>query len=87
MSDIASLLSAWLAPVGQALNLEASERLLSLRADDQTQLRMEDLADRNSEGLLTSEERAEYQNMVTAAAVIHILQVQVRIKLNASPPA
>jgi hypothetical protein len=55
--------------------------LLSLRADDRTQHRVEELADRNTEGLLTPEERAEYENMVAAAALINVLQAQARAKL------
>jgi hypothetical protein len=81
MNDVAALLATWLEPVGQALNPEASRRLLSLRADDRSQQRVEELADRNTEGLLTPEERTEYDNMVAAAALINVLQAQARAKL------
>jgi hypothetical protein len=86
MKNVATLLATWLEPVGQALNPEASRRLLSLRADDRAQERVEELADRNTEGLLTAEERAEYENMVAAAAVINVLQAQARAKLAETAP-
>ena len=83
MPDVVELLDLWLDPVGRALNAEAADRLLGLRADARTQQRVEELADRNTEGLLTADERAEYEALVTAADVIAILQAKARARLAA----
>jgi hypothetical protein len=57
---------------------EAARRLLALRADEQTQLRVDDLANRNTEGQLTPEELAEYESIVNAAELLAILQAKAR---------
>jgi hypothetical protein len=75
-----------LEPVARALNIDAASQLISLRADDVTQARMDDLANRCREGLLSESERAEYESLVTAGEMISILQAKARITL-ATPPA
>lgn len=87
MSEVASLLDRWLDPVGQALNAGATGRLLGLRADVETQQRVDDLADRNTEWRLTPDERAEYDALVVAADVIAILQAKARATLAGRPTA
>ena len=87
MADVVELLDRWLDPVGQALNVEAAGRLLGLRADPQTRQRVEELADRNTEGLLTDDERAEYEALVTAADVVAVLQAKARARIAAEPTA
>jgi hypothetical protein len=87
MPGVIELLDRWLDPVGQALNAEAAGRLIDLRADPQTQQRVEELADRNTEGLLTPDERAEYEALVTAADVIAILQAKARARIALNPTA
>lgn len=52
--------------------------LANLRADDETQRRVEELADRCTEGQLTDEEREEYAALISAAAVLGILQSKAR---------
>ena len=87
MFDLTNLLGLWLEPVGQALNDEAARRLIDLRADEQMQSRVEALADRNTEGLLTAEERSEYEGLVAAAAMINVLKAQARARLALKPTA
>jgi CBS-domain-containing membrane protein len=58
-----------------------------MRADAQTQQRVEELTDRNTERLLTVDEPAEYEGLVTAADVIAILQAKARARIAADPPA
>ena len=87
MAGVVELLDRWLDPVSQALNAEAAGRLLGLRADSQTQARVDELAGRNSEGLLTPDERAEYEAFVTAADVVAILQSKARARIAADSTA
>jgi hypothetical protein len=47
---------------------------------------MDDLADRCREGLLTDDERSEYESLVAVAGMIAILQAKARLVL-ATPPA
>jgi hypothetical protein len=75
-----------LEPVARALNSDAASQLLSLRADDATQARIDELADRCNEGTLSDGERAEYESLVAAGELISVLQAKARIAL-ATPPA
>ena len=87
MSDVTTILNHWLEPVGRALNVEAARRLLDLRADPVEQDRVEELADRNTEGTLTADERREYESLVNAAMLIDGLQGKARARLAAEPTA
>ena len=53
-----------LAAVGQCLDRQSAESLLRLRADTEMQGRIEELADKCTEGRLTPEERDEYEAMI-----------------------
>jgi hypothetical protein len=80
------VLDRLLEPVARALNLDAATRLVSLRADDVTQARIDELAEGCSEGTLSEADRAEYELLITAGEIVSILQTKARIAL-ASPPA
>jgi hypothetical protein len=86
MDRTAPIFDRLLEPVARALNLDAASRLISLRADDATQARMEELAERCSEGALSDSDRAEYESLVTAGEMISVLRAKARIAL-ATPPA
>ncbi len=49
--------------------------------------RIEAFADRNSEGVITPDERAEYERLVTAAMLINVLQAKARAHLAHKPTA
>jgi hypothetical protein len=74
-------------PVGKALNTEAARRLIELHADEETPLRVEELADRNTEGQQTAEERSAYESLVAAADIVAILQAKARSKFATEPAA
>ena len=65
-------------PLSECLTLESARRLLALKADAKLQARMDYLAGRCNEGLLTPEERAEYDNYVTFGTFIAILKSKAR---------
>ena len=81
-----SILDRLLEPVSRCLTPEAARQLVALRADPQFQERLDVLADRCTEGLLTPEEREEYETYVRAIHIIAILQAKAR-KLLADQPS
>ena len=67
-----------LAAVGQCLDRRSAEALLRLRADREMQGRIEELADKCTEGRLTSEERDEYEALIRVGNFVAILQAKAR---------
>jgi DNA-binding FadR family transcriptional regulator len=82
-----AVLDRLLEPVGRCLSPEAARQLIALRADDVAQARIEELADKCTEGQLSSDERAEYEFYIAANNVIAILQAQARRLLAANGSA
>ena len=76
------VLDRFLNPVRDILTPEVAKAIADLRADPVTQDRIEDLAHRHHEGLLTSEELSEYESLVNGANVIAVLQAKARSVLN-----
>ncbi len=76
--EMASYLDRMLEPVGDCLTPEVAHRLLQLRADPQLQARIDELADRCTEGDLTEEEEFEYETYVRAGNLIAVLQAKAR---------
>jgi hypothetical protein len=67
-----------LAAVGQCLDRQSAESLLCLRADTEMQGRIEELADKCTEGRQTPEERDEYEAMIRVGNFVAILQAKAR---------
>jgi hypothetical protein len=67
-----------LAAVGQCLDRKSAESLLRLRADAEMQARIEELADKCTEGTLSEEERQEYDSMMRVGNFVAILQAKAR---------
>lgn len=65
----------------QGNTIEAARKLVQLKADAQTQARVDELARKCNEGELTSAERSEYEAFVTAGNLIAILQAKARLIL------
>jgi hypothetical protein len=76
-----AVLERLLDPVSRSLNIEAARKLVQLKADAQTQARVDELARKCNEGELTSAERSEYEAFVTAGNLIAILQAKARLIL------
>jgi hypothetical protein len=87
MNTSADLLDRLLDPVGRALSPEAARRLVALRADEDAQASIDALADRANDGLLTPDERAQYESLVATANVIAVLQAKARMVLLDTPAA
>ena len=67
-----------LAAVGQCLDRQSAESLLRLRADMEMQGRIEELADKCTEGRLTPDERDEYEALIRVGNFVAILQAKAR---------
>jgi transglutaminase-like putative cysteine protease len=74
----ANFLTRLLAPVGECMSREVAKKVADLRADPDVQARVDELADKCTEGALTAEERAEYEAYVHASRIIGVLQSQAR---------
>jgi len=80
-SASAQLLDRLLDPIGKALGPDVAQRVLDLRADPDAQRRIDELADKANEGLLSPDERGEYESLLAAATVIGVLQAKARVAL------
>jgi len=63
-----------LAAVGQCLDRQSAESLLRLRADMEMQGRIEELANKCTEGRRTPQERDEYEALIRVGNFVAILQ-------------
>jgi hypothetical protein len=70
-----------LEPVSRCLTPEVARALLNLRAPPQAQARIEELADKCTEGSLTPEEQGEYDAFVWAGNLMALLQARARALL------
>ena len=62
----------------ECLTPEAARRLVDLKADRKLQARVNDLAERCSDGTITSKERAEYGKYVSYSTFVAILKSKAR---------
>jgi len=79
-----SALDRILDPVGRCLTPEVAHALVGLRADQEMQERIEQLADKATEGALSPVEREEYEAYVSAIDFLTVLQSKARAVLNES---
>ena len=73
-------------PLEDVLNADAAQRIVDWRADESTQARLDELADKCTEGSLTSAEREEYDAYIRAIDFIGILQAKARSVLRRKAP-
>lgn len=76
-----TILERLLEPISRCLNVENARRLAEAKPDPVAQQRILELADKCNEGLLTSDERREYETYVQVGKVIAILKAQARLFL------
>ena len=74
----ANVLDRFLDQFGAFLTPEVAQKLVDFRVDEQTQARIDELADKCNEGQLTSAEREEYDTYISVIDVITVLQVKAR---------
>ncbi len=81
MSTATIHLDRLLEPLAECLSPEVAAKVADLRADETIQQRIDYLADRANEGLLSDEEREEYAGYLHAIDVIAVLQAKARSQL------
>jgi hypothetical protein len=73
-----SVLDELLDPFGKCLDAESARRVMEFQISERVQSRVDFLAGRANEGLLTNEERDEYEALISASDFISILKLKVR---------
>jgi len=86
MSTAINYLDRFLQPLTEAFTPEVARKIAELRADPETQARVDELAEKSNEGKLTAEEEAEYKGYIEAADIIAVFQTKAR-RFLANPPA
>ena len=81
---IATALDALLDPLSRCLDAESAQRVAEFRVDAAVQARIDTLAQRANDGVLSEEERAEYEAFINAADFISILKLKTRRQLNSN---
>jgi hypothetical protein len=74
-------------PVGQCLSPEVARRIVALRADDELQARVDELAEKANAGTLSDEERSDYEQYVSFSQFVTLLQIKARNLLDRTPGA
>jgi hypothetical protein len=78
------ILDRVLESVAKALSPEAVRKLLDLRADAEVQRLVDDLADKANEGVISPNQKADYESLMAASEIICLLQAKGKIVLAGS---
>jgi hypothetical protein len=86
MSDgtVATTLDGLLGPLSQCLDAESARRIVEFSIAPAVQSRVDALAERANDGLLTNDERAEYEAFINATDLISLLKLKARLQLESS---
>src|SRR6266700_3556155 len=76
--ETTAVLEEMLEPVTRAFSREVAQALVNVRASQAAQALITELAEKCNEGLLTPEERAQYESYVHAVDLISLLQAKAR---------
>ena len=74
----ATALDGLLDPLSRCLNAESARRVVELRVAPTVQQRIDALAERANDGVLTIDEAAEYEALINAADFVSILKIKAR---------
>jgi hypothetical protein len=77
----ATLLERMVDPISRVLTPESAEEILQVRVDEETQHRIDELADKCNEGTLTRDEGSEYQSYISWFNLLSVLQAKARTYL------
>jgi hypothetical protein len=73
-------------PIARCLTPEVARRITELRPDPAVAARVDVLAAKASEGLLTDDEKREYEGIIDAADIVGILKSKARAVLAQDSP-
>ena len=75
------VLSRLMRPLSRSLTADLARALIGLHADDETQSRYEELADKRTEGSLSREEAEELEAIVRANTLLGVLKAEAQLFL------
>ena len=75
-------LDSFLEQLSRCLDSESVRRMADFQVDKTVQTRVGQFAERANEGLLTDEERTEYEAFINASDLFTILQLKAQRNLN-----
>ncbi len=78
----ATVLDQFLDPPSRCLDSESARRVLALGVSASVQERVDTLAERANEGLLSDDERAEYEALINAEDFVAILKLKASRQLS-----
>lgn len=81
------VLARLMRPLSRSLSADLARALVTLRADDEIQARYDELADKNSQGALSTDEARELEAIVRANTFLGILKAQAHATLKPSSPS
>jgi hypothetical protein len=79
-----STLNSVLDPLSECLDGESARCFIELRISPSVEARMDTLVERANEGLLTGDERDEYEALVNALDFISIIKLKARTRLTSN---
>ncbi len=80
-----TVLDSLLDPFSRCLDAESALRVTEFRVDQGVQARIDTLAERANDGVLSEDERTEYESLVNAADLISVLKLKAGRRLKAAP--
>jgi hypothetical protein len=83
-TSAASVLDGLLGPLSRCLDVESARRVAEFRVAPVVQERIDMLAGQANEGLLTEDERTEYEAILNAADFITMLKLKARHNLKSN---
>jgi len=84
MGAVATPLEGLLEPFSRCLDAESAQRVTEFRVDPVVQARIDILAERANDGMLSDDERMEHEAFVNAADFISILKLKARRRLKSN---
>jgi len=79
-----AIIDELLDPVSRCLTPDVARNIAGLRAAPDVQQKLDNFAEKSTEGTLTAEECAEYEACVRAINFISILQMKARAAINST---
>ncbi len=73
-------------PFRQSLDAQAAKRIVDFRLDPSTLDRIDELANRCNEGLLSDEERSEYEGYVQGVGLLDVLRAKASLAISTDQP-
>ncbi len=81
-AGIETALDGLLDPLSRCLDADSARRVIEMRIDPLVQSRLDALAERANDGVLTGEELAEYEAIINVGDFISILKLKARRHLD-----